>query len=323
MTSETTTDRSSVPQGTTILRDLDPAGAPEYPGFTVPRGVGASEKRAERRRTRPSLLSYPATYTLVGLNVLIFLLMIPGSAIAGFIHAHAWSQLATAEFDFGTLTRWGGSDAALILDYGQWWRLLAAAFLHASVLHLAVNMWCLWNLGFFGEPLLGRRGLVSVYVITGVAGNLLSLTWAALTRVDSMVVGASGAVFGIAGILIVLLSNRKLSLPWRELRNLRSQVVFFAAANLLLGIAPQVMPMFSPGNLARMHMAPGLFSNIDNSAHIGGFLSGLALGVPLFPRMTSGASSYRARQRFTFGAAMLLLCLFAYALARFAHARGV
>ena len=52
----------------------------------------------------------------------------------------------------------------------------------------------------------------------------------------TLVVGASGAVFGIAGILIVLLSNKKLSLPWSELRSLRRSVVLFAVLNLLIGI---------------------------------------------------------------------------------------
>ena len=268
------------------------------------------------------MLAYPATYLLAGINVAVFFLMLPGSTIAGMVHQHAWGQILTAQFDFNRLLRWGGSDAALILDYGQWWRLLAGAFLHASVLHLAVNMWCLWNLGFFGEPLLGRRGLVAVYVLTGITGNMLSLAWAAFTRTDTLVVGASGAVFGIAGILIVLLSNRKLSLPWKELRSLRGQVVFFAAANLVLGIAPQVVPVFSAANLARLHLDPGALPRIDNSAHVGGFLCGLALGLPLFPRMTSGSSSYRTRQRLTFAAAALLLCLIAYALKTFARTHG-
>jgi rhomboid protease GluP len=293
-------------------------------GFDLPPGVGEPAVAAgERRAPAPSLLAYPATYTLVGINILLFLLMIPGSAIGAVIHAHAWSQVMTASFDFTTLLRWGGCDAALILDYGQWWRLLSATFLHANVLHILVNMWCLWNLGFFGEPLLGKRGLVAVYVLTGVTGNMLSLAWAAFTRTDTLVVGASGAIFGIAGILIVLLSNRKLSLPWKELRSLRSQVVFFAMANLLLGVAPQVFPIFSPANLARLHIGSDTFLRTDNSAHVGGFVAGLALGMPLFPRMTSGSSTYRARQRMTFTAAALLLCLVAYALAAFAHARGV
>ena len=57
----------------------------------------------------------------------------------------------------------------------QWWRLLTATFVHVGLLHIATNMWCLWNLGLLGEPLLGPVGLIAVYLITGIAGNLLSL----------------------------------------------------------------------------------------------------------------------------------------------------
>ena len=74
--------------------------------------------------------------------------------------------------------------------------------------------------------------------------------------------GASGAVFGIAGILIILLSNRRLPIPWPELRRLRRSVIQFAGINLVIGAATII------GGPVR----------IDNSAHIGGFLCGLALG---------------------------------------------
>jgi rhomboid protease GluP len=126
-------------------------------------------------------------------------------------------------------------------------------------------------------------------------------------------------VFGIAGILIVLLSNRKLSLPWDELRSLRRQVIFFAVANLVIGMTPQMLGMASPSQLHLVHLTPGMLPRIDNTAHMGGFLSGLALGLPLFPRMTSGRSSYRARQRVTFAFATLLLCLVGYALSKFSR----
>jgi rhomboid protease GluP len=109
--------------------------------------------------------------------------------------------------------------------------------------------------------------------------------------------GASGAVFGIAGILIVLLSNRRLPFPWEELRRLRSMVVKFALINLVIGLSTIVVNV-------------GI--RIDNSAHMGGFLSGLALGVPLVPRMTAGRERYLSRQKVTFAVACFFLALVGY-----------
>jgi rhomboid protease GluP len=172
-------------------------------------------------------------------------------------------------------------------------------------------MWCLWNLGILGEPLIGPYGMVAVYFITGIAGNLLSMATDVLyflavrdiRALGGVGAGASGAVFGIAGILIVLLSNRRLPFPWEELRRLRSSVVKFALINLVIG-------------LSTMFVNVGI--RIDNSAHIGGFLSGLALGVPLVPRMTAGRDRYLGRQKITFAAACLVLALFGYFVARLA-----
>jgi rhomboid protease GluP len=158
-------------------------------------------------------------------------------------------------------------------------------------------MWCLWNLGLLGEPLLGPAGLIVVYLITGIAGNLLSLFSNVIFRDGvSVGAGASGAVFGIAGILIVLLSNKKLPIPAFELNRLRRSVIQFAVLNLIIGIGANFTSIV----------------RIDNKAHIGGFLSGLALGVPLLPRMTSGRTRYLQRQKLAFAAAAFLLFLFAY-----------
>jgi len=267
---------------------------------------------APKRRARSlSLWNYPATYTLLGINALVYALMFRFGPVPTLLHQHAWSQVLTASFDQETLVRFGATNSQAILA-GQWWRLVTGTFVHITLLHIALNMWCLWNLGLFGEPLLGRRGLVVVYLVTGTAGMLLSFA----INADVTVAGASGAVFGIAGILIVLLSNRGLAVPWNELRGLRRQVIFFAVANLAIGMAPGVLGMASPEQIARLHLDPGMVPHIDNSAHIGGFAAGLALGLPLFPRMTAGRSAYRARQRVTFTVAALLLCLIAYAVAK-------
>ncbi len=272
--------------------------------------TAASEK--SDRNTR--LWNYPATYALMAINILVYAVMFRFGPIPAMLHAHQWTGVLTASFDVDTLLRFGATASELV-QQGQWWRLVTGAFVHVTLLHILLNMWCLWNLGLFGEPLLGKRGLVAVYLLTGTAGMLLSYTWSIVWGEPGLVAGASGAVFGIAGILIVLLSNRKLAVPWEELRKLRQQVILFAAVNLVLGLVPNVLSM---GSAASLHFDPANLPRIDNSAHLGGFLSGLALGVPLFPKMTSGKSSYRHRQGITYAFATLALCLFAYALAKFA-----
>ena len=252
------------------------AQTPPSPGSYAPRRAGNPPR---------------ATYLLVGVNIAVFLWMM--------LHG-----VSITDPRPGDLVRFGATDPALVLLHGQWYRLLTATFVHVGIVHIGTNMWCLWNLGLLGEPLLGMWGMIAVYVLTGVAGNLLSLAVnviLAVVRRDpsslfSVGAGASGAVFGIAGILIVLLSNRRLPIAWPELQRLRRSVIQFAGLNLVIGLAT----VFS--NLIR----------IDNMAHIGGFLSGLALGPPLLPRMTSGRAKYLARQKITFAVAALVLLLFAH-----------
>ena len=214
-------------------------------------------------------------------------------------HHVDWNK--PTEYD---LIRYGANQPWSVL-HGEWWRLLTATFVHVGFVHIACNMWCLWNLGILGEPLIGPFGMIAVYLLTGIAGNLLSMASdviaTAFTHNPSFLVlevgaGASGAVFGIAGILIVLLSNRQLPFPWEELRRLRSMVIKFAAINLVIGLS----------------------TAIHNFGNIGGFLGGLALGVPLSPRMTAGRARYLGRQKVTFAAACLVLALFGYFVARFA-----
>jgi rhomboid protease GluP len=216
------------------------------------------------------------------------------------------------------LLRFGAGSAPRELIDHEWYRLVSAMFIHVGVVHLAANMWCLWNLGLLGEPLLGAFGLFTVYILTGVAGNLASTGWDVLLSVRysiplemfGVVAGASGAVFGIAGLLIVLLSNRKLQAPWSELKELRRAVIVFALLNIAIGAATmlplgQIFPQinqFIPLDTVR----------IDNSAHLGGFGFGLLLGPGLVPRMTSGRVLYLARQRVVFALAAFALVLFGY-----------
>ncbi len=228
--------------------------------------------------------SAPGTYILLAVNIGVFLWMV----------AHGVSPRNPSD---RALLHYGANNSWYVL-HGQWYRLLTATFVHVGFWHIAGNMWCLWNLGILGEPLIGPYGMIAVYMLTGIAGNLLSMAWDVVFRnLTGIGAGASGAVFGIAGILIVLLSNRRLPFPWEELRRLRSSVVKFSLINLAIGISTI---KFNVG------------IRIDNSAHIGGFLCGLALGVPLVPRMTAGRQSYLGRQKTTFAAACLVLSLFGF-----------
>src|ERR1019366_3142035 len=105
--------------------------------------------------------SAPGTYFLLAINIAVYLWMV----------LHHVDPKDPSEKD---LIRFGANHTWLVL-HGQWYRLLSATFVHVGLLHLATNMWCLWNLGILGEPLIGPYGMVAVYMITGIAGNLLSM----------------------------------------------------------------------------------------------------------------------------------------------------
>ena len=273
---------------------LPPLQAPPVPDFAAERAEAlphpplSPSPPSVRRRA-----STPATYILLGANIAVYLWMV----------LHGVSPSSPTPDD---LVRFGANATDLVLA-GQWYRVLTATFVHVGVVHLATNMWCLYNLGLLGEPLLGKWGLIATYLVTGIAGNLLSLAvnvilWVVTRTPDiSVGAGASGAVFGIAGILIVLLSNHKLPIPTSELKRLRRSVIQFAGLNLVIGLATVFVPLV----------------RIDNYAHIGGFLSGLALGPPLVPRMTSGRRRYLARQKVTFAVAFFCLLLVAFWISKF------
>jgi rhomboid protease GluP len=226
----------------------------------------------------------PATYTLVGINCVVYLAMV----LRGVSPSNPSVQ---------DLVHWGANFGGYVLA-GQWWRLLTAAFVHVGILHLATNMWCLWNLGLLGEPLLGPAGVVAVYCLTGIAGNLLS------TAVHPQIVGAgaSGAVFGLAGVLILLLKAKLLPVPPQEVRRLRKSVIYFALLNFLIGGTS----MFLRTSI-----------QIDNMAHLGGFLCGLALGAPLVPRIGAARSQFAFRSWVAYGSMAVLLLVFGFGIASF------
>lgn len=249
---------------------------------------------ARPRRRRPTWSAAPATYSLVGINCLVYLAMI-------FHGASPFMPSADQVLQFGA------DQADKILLYDQWWRIVTAMFVHVGILHLATNVWCLWNLGLLAEPLMSSGGLVAVYILTGAAGNLLSTLWNWLHPLHDPSgasfflpgAGASGAVFGIAGALIILLKSNRLPVPPDELKRLRKSVIYFAGINLVIGFSINFGAGFT-----------GVL--VDNSAHIGGFLSGLLFAAPMVPRIGSPRSSFKLRLQWAVIIMILILVLFGF-----------
>jgi len=150
------------------------------------------------------------------------------------------------------LYRMGAIDPELFAR-GEYWRLFAAMFLHVGVLHLALNLGALYQLGSIFESLFGSMRFAFTYFASGLAASAAS----ALLPPDVLSAGASGAIFGILGALIFSIrrSPRWSSQPWTK--GLVKQLLFWAAANIVIGLN---------------------FPRIDNAAHMGGFATGLLLG---------------------------------------------
>lgn len=276
-----------LPPATEELDRLYDAAHDQRSDYDLRSGYYTQEPPPSQARSRILIgWSYaPATYILIGINCAVYLLM----TLKG---VSWWAPTAQ------DVLNWGGSRGANEILYGQWWRVVSAMFVHVGIVHIGTNMWCLWNLGLLGEPLLGAWGMIAVYVLTGMTGNLLS------SAVNPGIVGAgaSGAVFGIAGVLILLLNSPHLPFPRAELKRLRRSVIYFAAINLAIGASTLLY-------------AGGI--KIDNMAHLGGFLSGLAMGVPLAPVLGTGREPYFRQQKIVFAVVSAILLLFAYGVYRF------
>ena len=180
----------------------------------------------------------PVTTLLVAVSVLAFVLdFIPG-------------------FD---LRNWGVNYGPLTLS-GQYWRLFTAGFLHADIVHIGLNMWCLWSIGRLAERLFGKWQTFAIYMVTGVGGALLSIA----NRPEHGELGASGAIFGIVGAVIAGVKFGDFRISTGEKRAIFSSAVSFAVINFMLGSS----------NI-------GMFANVDNMCHLGGFVTGLLIGLPL------------------------------------------
>jgi rhomboid protease GluP len=265
---------------------------PDHPSYAPPRPV---------RRRRPTWSVAPATYLLLGINCAVFLAM----TLRGV-------RLMSPSPD--QLLNWGANNAGYVLFLGQWWRIVTAMFVHVGIIHLATNMWCLWNLGLLAEPLMGWFGVITVYLLTGASGNLLSTFYNLMWPIREGGVatypvgaGASGAVFGIAGALIILLKSNRLPVPPIEVKRLRRSVIYFAIINLVIG---------GGITLGTNYIGSGI--QVDNMAHLGGVACGLLFATPMVPRLGAPRTLFERRLRIAVTIVVTLLVLFGFFLSRLA-----
>jgi rhomboid protease GluP len=177
---------------------------------------------------------------LIGINVLVFVAML----ING-VHIMEPTSL--------DILKWGGN-MRMFTASGEWWRLIACVFVHIGIVHLVLNMYALYMIGLYLEPVLGRWKFLAAYLSTGVLASLTSLWWSA----DRVSAGASGAIFGMYGLFVALLTTNFIDKKMRT--PLLQSMAVFVVYNLFYGLK----------------------GNIDNAAHIGGLVSGFALGYVYF-----------------------------------------
>lgn len=173
----------------------------------------------------------PVTWSVITAIVLVFL-----------------AQLTEGE----ALIERGAVVRSLVLQ-GEYWRLLTAMFLHGGFLHALLNIWALYQLGSLFETLFGSRRFLLTYFATGILASIASAMFT-----NGYSVGASGAIFGILGALIISIRRSPMwrHQPWT--RGITQQLMGWAVINVVIGFT---------------------VPHIDNAAHLGGFAGGLLLGL--------------------------------------------
>ena len=218
------------------------------------RCAGVATGRARRNMNMGMVYKFPATTTLLVINVAVFIGMI---LTGGSLESFSGEQLI----------RWGANYGPLTIG-GEYWRLITAGFVHANILHIAFNMWGLWNLGLLSERLFGKWQTAAIYLLTGIGGALLSIAY----NHHRLEVGASGAIFGIAGAILVGIKFGDVAMSAAEKRATVSSLVLVIILNFGMGMS----------------------GNIDNICHLGGFITGLMVGLPLGAFTRKGAAMQAA-----------------------------
>lgn len=182
---------------------------------------------------------YPVTMILISINVIIFII----TAI-----------LSKNIIDINTIVLVEcGAKVNYLINKGQIFRLLTAAFLHGGIMHILFNMYSLYIVGTVVEKIYGWKKYISIYILSALTSSILSYMLAPMT----ISVGASGAIFGILGAFLYFAIKERKHLQRGTLGNIIAVIVL----NLYIGFTS---------------------TSIDNLGHIGGFLGGFILSIFLY-----------------------------------------
>jgi rhomboid protease GluP len=206
-----------------------------------------------------AILTRPAPFTIVLLVANIFLFLLTALSSGG-ENSPSFSNVLVAY----------GAKTNSLINAGQWWRFVTPVFLHGGIIHLLMNMYGLWVLGPYVERLYGSAKFVFFWVLTGVAGVLgsyltvrpgMQLNVASrflFKNGDPVSVGASGALFGLIGVLFVFGIKFRHELPDGFKRAFGTGMLPTILLNVFIGFWIPV---------------------IDNAAHMGGLIAGAALAL--------------------------------------------
>ena len=183
------------------------------------------------------------TLVLIALNTIAFILL---------------DQFVGRSQDVANLIRFGAYSYTLIVQNGEYWRLITNAFLHIGSFHFFLNMGILFILGNLLEGLYGRSRYIILYLVSAIGGSLASLIFVRA----AIGAGASGAIFGLMGVIVALGLRHKDRLPLRRGRVFGMRLLPFIALDVALGF-------FIP--------------HINISAHVGGLAVGFGAGLILPP----------------------------------------
>jgi len=225
------------------------------------------------RRAQPTI---SLTHILFGMNAAVFL----GMALAA---------STIMDFPVQELVHWGANWGPLTLT-GEWWRLLTCVFVHGGIMHIGFNMWCLWELGQLAESLYGRWTYAAIYLLCGIGSSLTSVFWH--PGVPS--VGASGAIFGLAGAMIAAFKLGEFSVPRAALSGTLRSLGAFVLFNLIFG---------------------AMIGITDNAAHIGGLITGLLIGAAV--ALIAPQHDHDGRRAVIFIGTTVLFCALAVELAHY------